>query len=245
MSDSPGKRLASFRKSLALSQRDFGSSLAVSGGLVGQIEADIAPPSRAFLQKISDRYRVSSDWLLSGHGEMLRPPGQEFIGRTARIDEPNHAKPMHGDFSSADSEFALVKRMEISVSAGNGLEACDGAERSGAAFPVRWLKKIGVAPDFAVMVTVSGDSMAPAIPDGSLVLIDAMSKTVDAPGIYAFSLDGESFVKRLIPTTEHDRLVSLTILSDNHAYLPKVLTSSQAAKGLRIAGRVRAVLAEV
>ena len=245
MGDSPGKRLTLFRSERGLSQRALADSLEVSNATVGQIESDARTPSKGFLIKISDTYGVNSDWLLNGHGEMLRAPGAAFTGRTATISEPDRSKLGYGDFSSAESEFALVRRMEISVSAGNGLEASDGAERNGAAFPVRWLKKIGVVPDFAVMVSVRGDSMAPAIPDGALVLIDAMTKTVDAPGIYAFSLDGEAFVKRLIPSRENERLVSLTILSDNHAYPPKVLTSSQAAKGLRIAGRVKAVLAEV
>jgi transcriptional regulator with XRE-family HTH domain len=73
--DTAGKRLAEFRKSLGLSQKKFAMSLGFSGGLVGQLEADLSPPSRAFLQKISDIYGVSSDWLLNGRGAMVSDDG--------------------------------------------------------------------------------------------------------------------------------------------------------------------------
>lgn len=68
---SPGKRLASFRNSLKLSQKAFAQSIGFSGGLVGQLEADLSPPSRSFLQKLSEVYGVSSDWLLNGRGSMF------------------------------------------------------------------------------------------------------------------------------------------------------------------------------
>lgn len=70
LSDSPGKRLSSFRKSRGLSQRALAASLGVSGGLIGQLEADISQPSRAVLEKISNTYGVSAEWLLNGRGEM-------------------------------------------------------------------------------------------------------------------------------------------------------------------------------
>lgn len=53
-----------------MSQRAFAASLGVSGGLIGQLEADISQPSRAILEKISNTYGLSAEWLLNGRGEM-------------------------------------------------------------------------------------------------------------------------------------------------------------------------------
>lgn len=244
MGDSPGKRLSLFRKEQQLSQRAFGASLGVSGGLIGQIEADISAPSRGFLEKISDTYGVSADWLLNGQGEMQRALGPGFKGTTMRIEPPDRAKPAHGDFQSGNIDYSLIRRMDLSVSAGSGVVALEGDAAASIALPSRWLSGAGVNGNLSVLVTVKGDSMAPAIPEGAFVLVHLMEKMVTKPGIYAFNLDGQSFVKRLVPAeTDGDgRPIAISIISDNPAYPPKVLAGRQLNE-LRIVGRVRAVFA--
>ncbi len=243
MTDSPGKRLASFRKSLAISQRDFGVSLGFSSGLVGQLEADLSPPSRKFLERISERYGISSDWLLNGHGDMLRPPGQAFTGRTALVEPPDYGKPGHGSVRIDGYDCVRLRRMDLSVSAGRGVVAVDGPEAAPLIVPTAWMQRLQINADVTVLVQVQGDSMAPAIPDGALVLVHLMEKIVQRPGVYAFSLDGEAFIKRLIPLDfdPKGRPRSITILSDNPLYPPKAVAGEQ-INSMRVAGRVRGVL---
>lgn len=85
MDDSVGKRLASFRKTLGMSQRVLASALGVSPGRIGSIETDAVEPSRSFLQKISERYQISADWLLHGRGEMVSAGAASPVP-PARID---------------------------------------------------------------------------------------------------------------------------------------------------------------
>ena len=246
MDDSPGKRLAAFRKKQQLSQRAFGAQIGVSGGFIGQIEADISAPSQGFLTKISDAYGVSADWLLNGQGEMQRAIGPGFKGTTMRIEPPNYAKPAHGDFQSGDIDYSMIRRMDLSVSAGSGVVTLKGDAAESVALPSRWLSKAGINGNLSVLVTVKGDSMAPAIQDGAFVLVHLMEKQVTAAGIYAFNLDGQSFVKRLVPsdTNGEGRAEAISIISDNPAYPPMLLTGRKLNE-LRVVGRVRAVLAMI
>ena len=246
LSDSPGKRLASFRKSVGQSQRAFSTSMGVSAGLIGQIETDGYAPSRTFLQRISDIYGVSADWLLNGHGEMIRAAGSGFSGRLLKIEPPDYTRPGHGDLRFDDVEYAFAKRMNISVSAGKGLVPVEGSEFEHIALPIAWYERHRLNSDFAVLVTVKGDSMAPSIPDGALVLVHASENQISKPGIYAFTRDGEAFVKRLQPSniTSDGRPRVVILSSDNPAYPPVVLTGSE-MNDLRIVGRVRAVFTTI
>lgn len=244
MGDSAGKRLALFRNSLGMSQRAFAAALGVSPGRIGSMETDKDTPSKNFLLKISDTYGVSADWLLNGQGEMQRAIGPGFKGATVRIEPPNHADPVYSDFQSGDVNYAMIRRMDLSVSAGSGVVAVEGQDAASVALPSSWLAAAGINPNLSVLVSVKGDSMAPAIPDGAFVLVHLMEKIVAKPGVYAFNLDGQSFVKRLIPAEADGdgRPLAISIISDNQSFAPKVLTGRK-LNDLKVVGRVRAVLA--
>lgn len=174
---------------------------------------------------------------------MLQAEIPGFSGRHGQIEPADPAAPGHGDFRFDGEEFIMVRRMDLSVSAGTGLEPVEGGETEALAFSKRWLEKARINPDLAVLVRVRGDSMAPAIPDGCLVLVHLPEMYVDREGIYAFNRGGNSFVKRLIPSwmPERDQLSALTILSDNPAYPPDVVFG-QALNEIRVVGRVRCAL---
>lgn len=244
MSDSPGKRLALFRNSLGMNQRVFASSLGTSHGTVAFIESDERLPSRGFLEKISNIYGISADWLLNGQGEMQRAFGPGFKGRTATIEPPDYAKPGHGDLRIDGYDCVRLRRMDLSVSAGSGVIALDGPDAAPLVVPVAWVQKLRINADVTVLVSVKGDSMAPAIPDGAFVLVHLMEKQVLKAGVYAFNLDGHSYVKRLVPSDANGegRPEAISIISDNPTYQPKVLTGRK-LNDLKVVGRVRAVLA--
>lgn len=243
MSDSPGQRLQSFRKTLGLTQRSFASALEVSNGWVASLETGAGEISRAFLAKLSDTYNLNADWLLNGHGDMLHAPTPGFKGRAGRIEPPEHGKPAHGDLRFDGHDYVFVKRMDLSISAGNGLVPLEGEESARMAFPAAQLSKMGINADLAVLVRVMGDSMIPQIPDGALALVHAMEMTVDRDAIYAFIRDGQAFVKRIVPsgTLRDGRPSSLMIVAANPAYPPVSLSGAE-MNSIRIVGRVRYVI---
>jgi phage repressor protein C with HTH and peptisase S24 domain len=205
--------------------------LSFSQGTVAQIESGTALPSRNFLVRISERYRVNADWLLYGRGDMLHEPEPGFEGGpgTRRIEPPLYDRPMRGDFAADGEEYALVRRMDLSVSAGSGLVPVEGGERERLAFSQTWLLRNGISADLSVLVRVKGDSMAPGIPDGALALVHIADREVRREGIYAFNRGDLSYIKRLAPLEigGDGRAKALVVISDNPAYGREVVAGEQ------------------
>lgn len=244
--DSPGHRLAEFRKQKRLSQRALSQQLGFSGGRVSQIESGYSTPSHDFLSALTNTYGVSADWLLHGVGDMLIPHGAGFGGKTgqARIEPPDLGKPLHGAFIMDGVEYVSVRRCDLDVSAGNGLGPAEDGPSDAIAMPREWMMRHRLAADLCVLVRVRGDSMSPGIADGAFLLLNAQERHSYAPGIYAFTLRGEAFAKRLAVTAKDPsgRPSALVLISDNPAYAPISLAGSE-LDDLKIVGRVRGVFA--
>ncbi|WP_353428720.1 XRE family transcriptional regulator [Paracoccus denitrificans] len=228
-----------------MTQRELSSVLGVSKGYIGDIEAGRSPPSRNFLQNLSERFGVSADWILYGTGLPYTERAAGFEARLAgkRIEPPDLGSPWGGDLRFAEEGFAFVQRMDLDVSAGSGVVPIDGGESETLAFSTKWLGRNGINSQLAVLVRVKGDSMAPGIPDGALAMVHLPERTVEREGIYAFNRGDQSFIKRLIPSgrDEAGMPTSLVILSDNPAFPPDAVTGEQMNE-IRIVGRVRCVM---
>ena len=109
-----------------------------------------------------------------------------------------------------DEHFALVKRADVSVSAGRGALVFYEGEMSDLSFRRDFLRSQGVSEANAVVVDVKGPSMEPTIADGAVLLLNRAVRDVVQGRIYAFRLHGELFVKRL-----HRRGEELVAVSDN------------------------------
>lgn len=102
------------------------------------------------------------------------------------------------------------------------------------AFRRDWLRGRGISPSEACLLTVTGDSMAPTLHDGDLVMIDQRRREVRNRRVYALiDTDGTARVKRLdlIP----EQLVILA--SDNPAH-PTETRQGPDMNRLRILGEV-------
>lgn len=199
--------------------------------------------SRAFLERMSELYGVSSDWLLHGHGNVVRSPGPVSPAVFGPIEPTIVEGPNRGDIRVAGKDYAWVRKMGLSVSAGNGLEELPEEEVEGVFYPFDWFVRRGLSPEVCVFVTVKGDSMAPAIPNGAQVMIDRSDRVLRREGIYAFSIDGQAYVKRIVPSGRDKlgRPKALMLVSDNPAFAPMLLTGNE-LNSLKVAGKVRATL---
>lgn len=245
MNTDSGHRLKSWREAQPLTQRALASVLGVSQGYIGNIEAGRSEPSRNFLQALSERFGVSADWILYGVGVPNTERAAGFVARkrSKRIEPPDKGRPLSGDFRFADEDFFLLDRMDLDVSAGLGIMPVDGGEHETLAFPRSWILRNQVNPDLSVLVRVKGDSMAPTIPDGALILVDCLDKDLGRPGIFAFNRGDESFVKRLAPIAFREDGVpnAIKVISDNPAYSPDAMFGAE-LEGFRPVGRVRCVV---
>ena len=132
-----------------------------------------------------------------------------------------------------NEDFTAVPRYDARLSAGPGADNGDAQVVEKLAFRRDWLARIGVAPSAAVLVPVSGDSMAPTLHDGDLALIDTNRKAVRTGQVYALTdLDGSTRVKRL------DRLPTGLILRSDAPTHPAEFRPIPDAARVAIIGQV-------
>ncbi len=130
--------------------------------------------------------------------------------------------------------FELIPRYDVNASAGSGAVALTEIVSEEMAFRRDWLKEIGVSPQSAKLLSATGDSMEPLIPDGALMLIDSSIREVRNGCIYVIVKDGDLLVKRV-----HRKIDgSISLISENPRYDPEVISADFLDK-LHIVGRVR------
>ena len=141
------------------------------------------------------------------------------------------------------SDYARIPLHNAWLSAGPGSENGDVAIIDHMAFRQDWLRKIGLKPEDAALARISGDSMAPGINPGDLVMIDTTRRDVPARiknrlppqlPVFAFIQDQSARVKRL-ERLPHERL--LVLYSDNAAHPPEIIADPD-ARAIDILGQV-------
>lgn len=130
-------------------------------------------------------------------------------------------------------EFAFLPRYAVDASAGPGLVVCSEDIEEAIAFRRDWLRRVGAAAGASGLITARGDSMAPTIPDGALMLVDTSETTPFDGCIYAITRDSTLLVKRVQRISG-----GLKLISDNPIYGAEEVPLKD-LDGLRIAGRIR------
>jgi phage repressor protein C with HTH and peptisase S24 domain len=172
-------------------------------------------PNLDKLTRIAQVVKVDLEWLLSGKG---RVEGDDPI-----------TEEYHNDFVAI--QYAAAR-----PSMGGGA-IVEEEDRIGRDFHFRraWIRdRLKAAPSMMRVMGVQGDSMAPTLKDGDVVLVDMNQRSPVPPGVFVLH-DGMGLVaKRLeyVPMSEPPRL---RIISDNQQYTPYECTAEE----VNIVGRVR------
>lgn len=182
-------------------------------------------PSLINARDAAEALGVSVQWLATGEGIA------------------SEGKPSESADPDFDQDFALLPRYEVNLSAGPGLVPAHEDVEERLAFSKAWLRRNLINAAQSGLVRVRGDSMAPTVPDGALALVNTAEARVDREGIYAFSREGEAYIKRLVPLAPGPggAPTSIVIISDGGSFAPEFVTGPQLNE-LRIVGRVRCIL---
>lgn len=158
---------------------------------------------------------VSASWLDTGRGPMLNEAGQP---------------------DGVEREFAMLRRLDVKASAGNGNLVFMETDKSRLAFRRDFLRQIGVREGNAVLIYADGQSMEPKIPDGAVLLVDTGHTELSNNDIHVIRVDGEILVKRL----RKEIGGGVWIVSDNpdKGRYPDILVTPDKEDHLTIIGRV-------
>jgi phage repressor protein C with HTH and peptisase S24 domain len=141
---------------------------------------------------------------------------------------------LNGPPPSGDSrgDTVSIPIVEIEASAGPGLSTAMRPSTVDYLPMPEWLARRLGPIDSLEVVTARGDSGAPEISDGDLVMLDK-SKPYRGEALYVIVLDGDLAIKRL-----QREAGGMRVLSRNPAYPPIEIPAGEVDERLRVLGRV-------
>ena len=152
--------------------------------------------------------------------EALRYKLADFLGIHQQTLLPRQwQQDIHGARPTA-SHVRAIPFIDVTASAGAGsvIDAVEDHRVEQWHFPIEWLRNHGIGQiESLKLLTVSGDSMAPRLLHGDIVMIDTSQRTASPPGIFILH-DGLGLVIKQIEPIPNTAPVTLRIFSENTAY---------------------------
>ena len=181
-----------------------------------------AEPSRERLVSLAKAAGVGIGWLVSGEGAEpdFREPGAA-------------ADPVGRDLATL-ARFVKLPRRVTTAAAGGGATQPDWAQSEFIALRQDWIQRaVNVDPSNVGLEIAVGDSMAPTIHDGDLLLVDAAARELGQFGIYVVEVAGGRLVKRIQRKIDG----TVVLISDNPSYEPDYLHPVNLGE-IKVIGRV-------
>lgn len=189
-----------FRRRLRLIMQQFGSvadlarAVGVSDNAIYKWVSGRGQPGMASLVNLAKAAGVSVEWLATGHGAATLTRLDDLTPRSPHLLAMPSAAIPASPFGGATKSPQLVDFL---------------------GFRPDWLQRnFGVEPDALTLVEVHGDSMAPTIDNGDLILVGRHQSVFRDDGLYVLVSGGQLIPKRLQRQLDD----SILVRSDNPAY---------------------------
>ena len=193
-----------------LERKDLAKKLRVSTMAIGDLINNKTKKPRNILE-LAEILGVDAKWLQSGEGEL--PEISTALSPSELIDTQHDGRHKH-----------RIDYLDVRAAAGlTGFENSDYPEVISSLYLTDegMLQIIGKKNANGIcIVNVPTDSMEPTIRKGDIVFIDTKINAYNGDGIYAFTIDGALFIKRV------QKLVGggYRLHSDNKDYDPQDIT---------------------
>ncbi len=199
------ERLKEIRRDLGLTQKQMAMALKVTLRSYQKYEYGDALPSESVLELLSLKFDVNPDWVLTGEGEKFRkePEGWPPPGalKVGQI-------PVYGHVPAGWPEKIEAREKPLSYI---------------------YVPKDWISPGTIALI-VQGDSMAPTLKNGEIVLVEPVSSPPKDGTIVVASWNGEYTIKEIRRTNDKILLIP---------HNPRFRTIEVSLdSGLRIVGRV-------
>lgn len=190
-----GKRIKQIRSEKKISQVELSRLAEATQAAVSRYENDQQYPGGEFLSRLVNAMNVNLNWLLTGTGSMfqeLQEVDASFLGDTISI-------PIVGEIAAGHPAEIIYEEPYHQLDIPVGLLS----------FP----------PPYVVF-RVSGDSMAPQVMPGDLVICSEDWRNVDTNGkIMAFRTDDGITLKKLMDDIKHKTTLLIPL---NSRYAPVI-----------------------
>ena len=215
-----GARIKLARQTRKMTQQELADAINWEQGAIGNVERRDSKTC-SHTADIAAALNVDLEWLSTGKGEMQKSGDEAVI-----ID------------STQKDKYTLIPIFtDVALSAGAGSCPPDTEFASGYSYMLTdRIRSVGAQPDCIVEAIINGSSMESTIMDKSPIRID--TSKADDPirdgKIYAFSVNGDLKVKRLLKSATGD----IIIRSDNDMYQDEIMSKNDFNQLIKIIGWV-------
>ena len=191
------ERLTSLMYEKGISQAELARLIGIKQPSVFKIlNGETRNPKK--ILEIATALNVDPHWLKTGEGD----PDPSY--RIVEVSEPQNPNTVRIDI------------LDVEASAGNGayLSPTEQGLLSQEFDLTFFRQQFGRADaKHLKLITVKGDSMAPTLESGDLLYVDISENYFAADGLYVFTFDGQTFIKRLQKVGKE-----MLVISDNPTY---------------------------
>ncbi len=191
------ERLTALMADKGLSQAELARMIGVKQPSIFKILSGQTLNPKNILE-IATALNVDPHWLKTGEGD----PDPSY--RIVEVSEPQNPNTVRIDI------------LDVEASAGNGayLSPTEQGLLSQEFDLTFFRQQFGRADaKHLKLITVKGDSMAPTLESGDLLYVDISENYFAADGLYVFTFDGQTFIKRLQKVGKE-----MLVISDNPTY---------------------------
>ena len=191
------ERLTSLMYEKGISQAELARLIGIKQPSVFKILSGETRNPKKILE-IATALNVDPHWLKTGEGD----PDPSY--RIVEVSEPQNPNTVRIDI------------LDVEASAGNGayLSPTEQGLLSQEFDLTFFRQQFGRADaKHWKLITVKGDSMAPTLESGDLLYVDISENYFAADGLYVFTFDGQTFIKRLQKVGKE-----MLVISDNPTY---------------------------
>lgn len=212
-----GKRVNERRLELQMTLRELADKVGISHSALGVMERRNA--NSKYAHEIAEALGVRLSWLITGEEPKLAPQ------KPIKIEDYDIS--FYDDVSELpDSHYVLIPFVEVIDS-----KIINTDESKNISIAV--LSQHGIKSNQLRFIKARGDAMSPVIQDGYNLLVDLSQTEITDGKIYAFSMNGDLFTKRVFQT--HNG--GLKLLSENPDY-PELIVPPEDKKYITIIGCV-------
>lgn len=188
-----GKAIAIAREKRGLNQSDLARAVGVTPQAVQKWESG-GGPRQSRLQSIADALKMSLSEMLAGTEELSNLYA-EAQGNSSTPPRPIRTWDNEDELDDRD---VVIRDLVVNLSAGPGKQMFEiDYKGRGRVFQRDYIEGLGLKPECAATMRVSGNSMEPRLWDGDSVLVDYCRQTILDGKIYAFVWLGEHYIKRV------------------------------------------------
>lgn len=191
------ERLTALMADKGLSQAELARMIGVKQPSIFKILSGQTLNPKNILE-IATALNVDPHWLKTGEGD----PDPSY--RIVEVSEPQNPNTVRIDI------------LDVEASAGNGVYLSPTEQGLlSQEFDLTFFRQQFGRADakHLKLITVKGDSMAPTLESGDLLYVDISENYFAADGLYVFTFDGQTFIKRLQKVGKE-----MLVISDNPTY---------------------------